>query len=368
MEENKTVTLPFYARFCMVLLSVVLILFLMHVAKAIIIPLFFSLLITFLLLPVSKWLERKRVPKGLAAILPILGFIVFVVLLFVFLGSQLTAFSRDLPEFGTRLQAWMEQLQAMISRRYHVDYSQQIAYLNKASAGIAGSASMVAQNFFMAATGFIIWTIFVFIFTFFILTHRGLLRRFIIELFGARYKGRVNEVMQETRVLANSYVLGLMIEMVIVAVLNCTVFLLFGIKYALLLGILAAILNIIPYLGIYTATAIAAVITLSNSTPTHALQVIIILVVIHFIDANILLPRIVGGRVKMNPLITIVAVISGSILWGIPGMFLFIPLVAILKIIFERVEGLKPWALLMGTDDDDNKPTGFKKDIKKLVD
>jgi predicted PurR-regulated permease PerM len=133
-------------------------------------------------------------------------------------------------------------------------------------------------------------------------------------------------------------------------VLNVGAFLIFGVKYAFLLGVLAAVLNIIPYLGIYTATAIAAVVTLSNSSPNHALAVIAILIIIHFIDANVLMPRIVGRRVKMNPLITIVAVLMGNLLWGIPGMFLFIPLAGILKIIFERVEGLKPWAILMGTE------------------
>jgi predicted PurR-regulated permease PerM len=156
--------------------------------------------------------------------------------------------------------------------------------------------------------------------------------------------------MTETRLLANSYVLGLLTEMVIVAVMNCVAFLAFGVKYALLLGVLAAVMNIIPYLGIWSAAAIAGLITLSNSTPGHALSVVVILIVVHFIDANVLLPRIVGRRVNMNPLITIVAVLTGELLWGIPGMFLFIPLAGILKIIFERVEGMKPWAILMGTE------------------
>ena len=84
--------------------------------------------------------------------------------------------------------------------------------------------------------------------------------------------------------------------------------------------------------------------------PAHALSVMIILLVIHFIDANVIMPRIVGRRVNMNPLITIVAVLTGHLIWGIPGMFLFIPLMGILKIIFERVDGLKPWAILMGTE------------------
>lgn len=113
---------------------------------------------------------------------------------------------------------------------------------------------------------------------------------------------------------------------------------------------MAAVLNVIPYLGIYTAMAISMVITLADSTPAHALTVGIVFLVAHFLDANILLPRIVGGNVKLNPLITIVAVLTGKLIWGIPGMFLFIPLTAIIRIISEKVEGLQPWAILMGED------------------
>ena len=356
MEENNYIRLPFYARLALVLLSIVLILFLMQEAKSIIIPLFFSLLIAFMLLPVTKWLERRRLPRGVSAVVSILMFIVLVAGLFSFLAQQISDFSKDIPQLGTRVQLWTTELQAWVSRKYHVDYSHQMEYLNRAGAGIASYASTAAQTFLFALSGFVIWTIFVFIFTFFILTHRALLRKFLICLFSERFHPRVNEVLQETKLLANGYIMGLLLEMAIVAVLNCLVLFLFGIKYAFLLGVLAAVLNIIPYIGIYTATALAAIITLSNSTPSAALTVIIILIVVHFIDANILMPRIVGGRVKMNPLITIVAVLSGSILWGISGTFLFIPLAAMLKIIFERVDGLKPWAILMGTEEEEKKP------------
>ena len=356
MEENETVRWPFYARLSMVLTSVVLLLFLLHEGKSIIIPLFFSMLIAFMLLPVTKWLERRRLSRTLAAMLSILLFVVFIAGVVFFLGQQIADFSKELPLLGARIQGWTKDIQQWVSMKYKLDYTHQIEYINKAGAGMANYASIIAQAFFLALTGFVIWTIFVFIFTFFMLTHRALLKRFITSLFSTRYQSRVTEVMSETRLLANSYISGLMIEMVIVAVLNCIMFLIFGIKYAFLLGILAAVLNIIPYLGIYTAAAIAGIITLSNGSPSHALTAVLILLGVHFIDANILLPRIVGARVKMNPLITIVAVLMGSMLWGIPGMFLFIPLAAMLKIIFERVEGLKPWAILMGTDETEKKP------------
>ena len=351
MEDLQSpIRLPFYARLSLVLLCVTLILLLMEEAKAIIIPLFFSLLIAFMLLPFTKWLESKRIPRSVATIISIFSFLIIVGGLISFLTKQISDFSKDIPQLGVRIQTWTGELRAWVNTNYHVDYSHQIEYINKAGAGIVSYASVIAPAFFLGLSGFIIWTIFVFIFTFFILTHRGLLKKFIICLFSDKHHSHVNEVMQETKQLANSYVVGLLIEMVIVAVVNCIALAVFGVKYALLLGILAAVLNIIPYIGIYTATGIAAVVTLSNSSPGKAVSVIVILIIVHFIDANILMPRIVGSRVKMNPLITIIAVLAGSLLWGISGTFLFIPLAAILKFLFERVEGFKPWAILLGTD------------------
>ncbi|WP_118976576.1 AI-2E family transporter [Taibaiella koreensis] len=350
MDANPKIQLPFYVRLSCTLISVTLIILLMHLGSSIFIPLFFAVLISFMLLPVTQWLERRRLPRGLAALIAILLFVLVIAGLIFFIGQQVSDFSKDIQNLSVRLQTWIQELQQWISMEFRVNYSTQISYLSKAGTGFISFASALAQTFFVTLGGFLIWTIFVFIFTFFILVGRGLIREFIIALFREQQHDRVNDVLLQTKLLARNYVSGLLLEMLLVAIINCTALMIFGIKYALLLGVLAAVLNIVPYIGIYTGAVIAAVITLSNSTPGQALQVIIILIIVHFIDANMLMPRIVGRSVKMNPLITIVAVLIGSILWGISGTFLFIPLAAILKIIFERVDGLKPWAILMGTE------------------
>jgi len=197
--------------------------------------------------------------------------------------------------------------------------------------------------------------IFIFIYTFFILYHRKLLMRFVLHLFSVPYRDRVKEVITETKSMINSYVLGLLIEMLIVGVVNCSMFMIMGIQYAVLLGIMAAVLNIIPYLGIYTSIVITMLVTFANSTGSIALEAGAALFIVHLIDSNMLFPRIVGGRVKMNPFITILAVIVGEHLWGVPGMFLFIPLMGIVKLVCERVEGLEAWSILIGVDDEKKK-------------
>jgi predicted PurR-regulated permease PerM len=111
---------------------------------------------------------------------------------------------------------------------------------------------------------------------------------------------------------------------------------------------MAALFNIIPYLGIYIATIICVLLTLTNSSLGSAIQVGVGLLIIHFLDSNILLPRIVGSKVKINALVTVVGVVAGNMMWGVPGMFLAIPFIAILKIVFEHIEHMEAWAILLG--------------------
>jgi predicted PurR-regulated permease PerM len=124
----------------------------------------------------------------------------------------------------------------------------------------------------------------------------------------------------------------------------------FGVKYALLMAVFAGALNLVPYLGIYTAIVINATITFSESGLTRAAEVTAIFIIIHVIDSNVILPRVVGGSVKMNAFVTLVAVVAGHLLWGIPGMFLFIPLTAILRVVGEKIKELRSWAILLGEE------------------
>ena len=123
-----------------------------------------------------------------------------------------------------------------------------------------------------------------------------------------------------------------------------------GINYAILLGIVGAILNIIPYLGGVIAVVLFMVIALVTKSPIYVVYVIVLYTAIQLIDNNYIVPKIIGSKVKLNALISIVSVIAGAAIWGIPGMFLSIPLLAIVKLVLDRIEGLKPWGYLLGDD------------------
>ncbi len=203
----------------------------------------------------------------------------------------------------------------------------------------------------LTASYIILFWVFVIIDTFFLLIYRRLLLQFLIAVFRKENAIAVYEVVERIKYIITKYITGLMLEMMVVSTVCCTVFLISGVKYALLLGLITGLFNIIPYIGIATALLINVLITLSTAAATGKIILVgVTIIIMHLLDSNVLLPLIVGSQVRINALITILGVVLGEMLWGIPGMFLSIPVIAIMKIIFDRVESLQPWGLLLGDE------------------
>jgi AI-2 transport protein TqsA len=341
---------PFYIRLAVTLFTVSLILLFMWIGKSLLVPLFFSFLVAILLHPLVIFFEKRRFPRGLASIISLLIFMLLIGGLFYFFSHQVVRLSRDLPSLQEKILAKWQDVQDWISEKYHITNTQQVAYMNKSASGIMNTTVNSVATTFMGIAETLVLTIFFFIFTFFILQYRRLLMRFVIELFNESHNNRVQVVISRVRELINNYVMGLLIEMSVIAILIFTSMMIIGVKYALLISIMAAVLNIIPYLGIYFCMILTMVITAATSSTGHVVAVGIVFLVTHFADANIILPHVVGGKMKMNPFITILVVLIGHLVWGIPGMFLFIPLTAILRLISEEVPGMKPWATLIGEE------------------
>jgi predicted PurR-regulated permease PerM len=180
------------------------------------------------------------------------------------------------------------------------------------------------------------------------------------RFFGVDNNNKVSEILIETKSIIQGYLVGLFAEFAIVAVLNILGLWVLRMEYAILLGILGALLNVIPYLGGIIAMALFAAIALVTKSPVYVLYVLTLYSLIQFIDNNYIVPKIVGSKVKLNALISIIVVIAGAALWGIPGMFLSIPLTAIVKLILDRIDSWKPWGFLLG----DTMPPLVKLDLK----
>lgn len=186
------------------------------------------------------------------------------------------------------------------------------------------------------------------VYIFMILLYQTHLIEFIRQLFDGDKDDRVGEILTETKSIVQSYLVGLFTEFAIVAALNSLCLMILGIDYAILFGIIGALLNVIPYIGGIITIFLFMLIAFVTKSPIYAIYVFGLYTLIQLIDNNYIVPKIIGSKVKINALICLIAVILGGALWGVPGMFLSIPLTAIIKLIFDRIESLKPWGFLLG--------------------
>lgn len=344
---------PFYFRFTMILLMVALIALFIYFGSDLVVPFALSMLIAILLMPVCNFLQRKGLSRMLSVLLALLAAAVFAGGIIYFLSSQVASFLNDFDQIKTGINAHLNTLQNWIRQRFGLSFREQEDMVNNLMASIKDSGEGAIGNTFASLTNIVVIITLLPIYTFLLLYYRRLIREFLIDVFSNTPKNKVATILNESRVVVQSYMVGLIIELIIVAVINTVGFLILGIKYAIFLAVFAAVLNILPYIGMLIASIFCMLITLTTSTDIKdPIWVLVVLLVVQFIDNNIIMPNIVGAKVKLNALMTIVGVVVGGLLCGIPGMFLSIPTIAILKIIFDRIENLQPWGRLLGDEND----------------
>ncbi len=355
---EKTNPHPFYERLSLVLVGLIALGYLVILGKDILDPLVFGFLFAILLLPVAGFLERKlRLPRALASLASILLLLAFVGGILYLVGSQISNLSNDWPMLKTQVSQSINDLSGWVQHAFHINASKQMSYVHDTTKKIMDSGANVVGETFGAISSLMLFYVFILIFTFFILLYRRILMRFIVWVFKDEYEPIVYDIVENIQSILRQYILGLLLEMVVVSSLACAAFWIIGIKYAVLLGIIVGLFNLIPYLGIFTALLLSSLVTFATGNIKDAIWVAASVLGIHAVDSNFLLPTIVGSKVKLNALITFLGIIVGEMVWGLSGMFLSIPTLAILKIIFDRVESLKPWGYLLGSGNEEKKST-----------
>ncbi len=363
----KDVKIPFVIRLAMVLISILLIGFLAKIGKGILAPLFFSVLMALLFLPFANFLERKlRITRVLSTFSSLLMMLVFLSGLIFFFSTQLSDFVNDFPVLKAQVTKSFNELQLWISNTFNLNLIKQMSYINQAVEKLLASTAVIlgfTVSMFSSTMAFFIFSALFFIF---ILNYRRVLYQFIVSLFTEQHFDQVNEGISEIQKIIKEYISGLFIQIIIVSILTSILLSVLGVKYAILLGVLTGLMNVIPYVGIILSGLIACLISFATGG-NHTLLVLVGYLVIHAVDANITLPLVVGSKVKINALFTFIGLLIGEELWGISGMFLSIPLLAVLKIIFERVEGLQPWGKVLGEDTKRRKPRKKYKISKNIT-
>ncbi|MBC8044264.1 MAG: AI-2E family transporter [Rhizobacter sp.] len=341
-----SVPLPFYIRATVMLLGLALLLAFLYIGREILIPIAFAILLSVLLYPVHRFLEnRLRFPRLLAITITLVITTLFLTLIIFFIGFQLSNFIDDLPRIRTSVVAAYRVFQTWITSAFGISLQQQSRWLSGLASGGMEMVSLTASAALDIGIAATLIPIYVFLF----LLYKELLMEFIVKVFGGTDKSRMTEILHGTRFILQRYVVGLLIETGIVAVLNCAVLLLLGIEYAILFGILAAVLNLIPYIGIFIGCLLpAAMALITKDTLWYPAGVVLTFAVIQFIDNNLIVPNVVGSHISLNSIAAVIAVLVGAQLWGISGMFLSLPFVAVLKVIFDHVPSLEPWGKVLG--------------------
>ncbi len=344
---------PFYVKLACVLVSLIALIYLAVVGKELIAPLIFSFLFAILLFPFVSFLERKlKLHRGIASLFTVILFLFLIVGFLYLLGAQFAELSSDWPVFRDQIITALENLQNWIASRFDIDKAHQMNYLTDAAQKMLSSTTVIIGATVLSISSIMLFLVFTFIYTFFILLYRRLIVRFLTDVFKEDHVHVVHDVLAQIQYIIRRYLIGLVIQIIVISGITCISFLLLDIKYAFLLGLLTGVINIIPYLGIFTAIVISALVTFATTGLfAKVLLVTATLVIIHLIDSNILLPTVVGSKVKINAFVTVLGVFGGEMIWGIQGMFLSIPVIAVLKIIFDRVDELKPWGMLLGEEE-----------------
>ncbi len=340
--------IPFYAKASLFLIGLTALIGLLHIAEDIIIPIIYSTIIAIVLTPVVNFLVRKKINRTLAITITISILIALILSLIVLLSSQASIFSDSFPALLDKFDLLLQQTVAWTSSTFNVSPDKINSWIDDVNVHlISESKTMIGQT--LASIGnLLVVLVLIPVYVFMILYYQPLLLNFIHKVFSYSKQKSVNEVLTATKGIIQSYLVGLLLEASIVATLNAISLMIIGIDYAILLGVLGAILNVIPYLGGIITLTLTMLIALATKTPFHALMVMITFLTVQIIDNNYLVPKVVASKVRINALMSIIVVIIGGALWGINGMFLSIPIVAIIKVIFDHIDGLKPWGYLLG--------------------
>lgn len=341
---------PFLSKFSLVLFCLIAIFYIIYIGQDILVPIAFAILLALLLLPLNNFLE-KRIGRVPAIILSLALAILTISIVIYFLSVQISGFVDDFPTLKKQVNTHIRTLQKWVFDQFHITRGEQTKYINDATAEFSDNKSSFIGATFLSITESLIFLVLLPIYTFLMLYYRDMIRKFLISVFSDKHRSDVEDVISESRHIVHGYMTGLMIEMAIVAGINVGGFFLIGIRYAFFLGVLAAILNLIPYIGMLIATIFCMLVTASSSNNlSDVLLVFIVLLIVQFIDNNIIMPKVVSSKVKINALMTILGVLVGGTMCGLPGMFLSIPVIAIFKSIFDRVPELKPWGEILGDE------------------
>lgn len=320
------------------LTATVLVIFILYFGQTLFIPLFYGLFIAMVMYPVCRWLEKHRFSKSMAiaASLSIVA-IIFSILVWLLI-LQFNALRQDIPELKEKFSPSLVLFRNWISSDLNIAIAVQNEWWQQTSDGLAAKAPGFLSGVLTKTISGVFTLFIVPVFAALFLYNRKDLILFFEKLAGERNITRLHQVLQKTIDTYFRFIKGMVLVYIMVGILNSIGLLALGIEHAILFGFLTAVMTIIPYFGIIISALLPITVAwITKDSIWYPLGVIAVFAFVQYLEANIIFPRIVGKQLNISTWVTLAAVIAGGILWGVSGMILFVPFVAILKLITDDI-------------------------------
>jgi predicted PurR-regulated permease PerM len=364
------IKLPVYLKVILLLTGIAILIAMLYIGRSILVPVVTAAILAIILHPVVNFFIDRRINRVLAIIITLFLTFLVIAAFGALLISQATRLSDSLPFLADKLTELVNQAITWISDRFDINSQKLADWVSITRSELVDTGTAAIGNTLVSIGNLLVVIFLIPVYVFMLLFYHPILIEFIHRLFSSGHQSKVSQMVSNTKKLIQQYLIGLIIETGIMAVLNTAALLILGIEYAFLLGIIGALLNLIRYIGGIVAVAMPMIVALiTKDSAWYPVYVLIAYSLIQLVDNNYIVPKVVASKVKLNALFSLLAIIVGAAIWGIPGMILSLPLLAVIKLICDNVEPLKPWGFLLG----DTMPplirikTVFKKQAKGTI-
>jgi predicted PurR-regulated permease PerM len=335
---------PGLARINKILLFVILISIVLYFGRGFFILISFSGLLAMLMAPLSNNLENRGVSRVISSVISVLIIVIFFSMVILLVSAQIGNIGKELPlillryeEIKLDIQRWVNDSLGLSSQQLRVHASD-----------VFNNAGSFLTNFIKSTIAFIGSLFLVLVFIFLFLMQRNKYESFVVMLYKEEKRNKAREMIGKISRVAQQYLTGRLVAGCIMGILFLIGFLIVGLKNSVILALIVAIMTVIPYVGVLIGGLVPFFISLIDGSLNQSISVVIIIMAVNTIDHYFIEPYVVGGSVNISPFFTIFVLILGGLIWGIAGIILFLPLSGIIKIVFENVEGLQPYASLIG--------------------
>jgi predicted PurR-regulated permease PerM len=348
-----------------ILLFAILISIVLYFGRQLFVLIIFAGFLATLMTPVSNKLENIRMSRVFSSLVSVLIIVIVIAGIIMLLSAQIANVIKDFPQIKSGLEKLIGDIQSWLAESMGLSLEEQSETIKKQISGAMSSAGTFVAGMVMGTFAFIGSFILVLVFIFLFLLHREKYENFVVMLYRQEKKREAKEIIEQVSKVAQQYLGGRLISILILAILYLIGFLLIGLENAALLAAITAIMTFIPYVGPVIGGLVPFFMAIIGGSFNQALWVIVIISAAQVFDNYYIEPYVVGGSVSISPFFTIFILILGGVFWGIAGVILFLPLLGILKIIFENVEELEPYAFMIGNQSDSKGTNGIWLKLKE---